>query len=593
MAAGEDVFLDPVDAGAVSVVALVGDGDDLEKREAIGGEEVFAGPEVVGEVAVAHGFEHFDGDDPVELAGEVSVVDELKGDAVVESFFPGALAGEVELFLGEGDGGDTAAGEANGLDGETSPAGTDFENVVMGGDAGFADDAVELVDLGLLKGLSGMVEESAGVHEGGIENEFKEVVGEVVVGLDVAAAVGAGVGSEKVAGPVEQAGEECSGEFAGVDAIAIGDEVGKEMGGVGGGPFAGGEGFAEADVAVEEDAGEEAGVADGEIGGGGCAGGSEGAGGVVGEGEGEVSLIEPVEAGEEEVHGPALEAGGRVGSKDGRTLGHGFRVKGLFLSEVEDGGLPVDAGHGQHSGDWINRNGPEQIFIGEGPGRTMPAGGEDDAVVLLDIDVDVDFGVGGGEVEEVVAGEVVEGGNMEVFGDLEAGGEAGAGRKRVGEGVEGAFAEGVVDFGEGGDDAVLVIISEVEADGVEDVVEVPGAGDEFDAVGGVDAVVGEVAEGVFADGSGAAFEEVAVMNGPRAFPVVAEEAEGLSEAGEFVEIEDEPAGGVTEGVVPGLDSSVHDPAMDDAGVHGGAQRDSASKSAATWSAERTASSWKP
>ena len=56
--AGEDVLLDPVDAVAQRGVAAVGAGDDLERQEAVRGEEPFALGEERLEVAVADRLEH-------------------------------------------------------------------------------------------------------------------------------------------------------------------------------------------------------------------------------------------------------------------------------------------------------------------------------------------------------------------------------------------------------------------------------------------------------------------------------------------------------------------------------------------------------
>jgi len=81
-AAGEDVFLNPVGVTAVGVVALVGDGDDLEGNAAAGFEEAVEGVEVGAVVGVADGFEHFDGDDAVVGAGGIAVVAEVEGDLV-------------------------------------------------------------------------------------------------------------------------------------------------------------------------------------------------------------------------------------------------------------------------------------------------------------------------------------------------------------------------------------------------------------------------------------------------------------------------------------------------------------------------------
>lgn len=76
------MFLNPVGVAAVGVVALVGDGDDLEGDAASGFEEAVEGVEVGAVVGVADGFEHFDGDDTVVGSGGVAVIAELECDLV-------------------------------------------------------------------------------------------------------------------------------------------------------------------------------------------------------------------------------------------------------------------------------------------------------------------------------------------------------------------------------------------------------------------------------------------------------------------------------------------------------------------------------
>jgi len=99
--AGEDDFLDPVDTFGEALVSIVGDGDHLDGEEAIGGEDFVAfGEEGLVEF-VADGFDHFDGDDLVELAFDVAIVLDEDFEFVFESGVFDALAGILCLFFGD------------------------------------------------------------------------------------------------------------------------------------------------------------------------------------------------------------------------------------------------------------------------------------------------------------------------------------------------------------------------------------------------------------------------------------------------------------------------------------------------------------
>ena len=92
--------------------------DDLEhlrlgrgqkRAEADHGIAPVAGRGEIGQIAVAHGFEHLDGNDLVEFAGDVAVIGQLKFDLIGKPRSGHALFGVIQLLLRNGDGGNATA----------------------------------------------------------------------------------------------------------------------------------------------------------------------------------------------------------------------------------------------------------------------------------------------------------------------------------------------------------------------------------------------------------------------------------------------------------------------------------------------------
>src|SRR5690606_35950739 len=146
--AGKDVFLDKINPAAELFVAGVGAGDELQGGDAGGFEHAVEGLAKGGQVAVAEGFHHFDGDDRVVAAVEVAEGLQARVHAVGESGGGDASGGEVVLFFGQRERGDAAAVVGGGVEGPAAPAGADFEHVVVGGEAEVAAEGVVLFVLG-------------------------------------------------------------------------------------------------------------------------------------------------------------------------------------------------------------------------------------------------------------------------------------------------------------------------------------------------------------------------------------------------------------------------------------------------------------
>ena len=104
------------------------------------------GGEVVGPVAFANRFDHFDRHDMVILAFDVAIVPELQVDPVGEACPLQAGPGEFELLLRDRDGGYPHATAGSGFS-KTAPAATDLENAVALPRPDLLEDALVLVGL--------------------------------------------------------------------------------------------------------------------------------------------------------------------------------------------------------------------------------------------------------------------------------------------------------------------------------------------------------------------------------------------------------------------------------------------------------------
>ena len=76
---------------------------------------------------VADCFDHLDRDQLVVVAVEVAIVFEDDFDAAGEASGGDALTGQIVLLARDGGAGDAAAVMGGGVEGETAPAGADFE----------------------------------------------------------------------------------------------------------------------------------------------------------------------------------------------------------------------------------------------------------------------------------------------------------------------------------------------------------------------------------------------------------------------------------------------------------------------------------
>ena len=196
---------------------------------------------------------------------------------------------------------------------------------------------------------------------------------------------------------------------------------------------------------------------------------------------------------------------------------------------------------------------------GEGFTAALEDGVEGAALVVHELDADMKLVGGFAEGAEVVAGHVVEGGDVKLFLDAALDGVGGCSRREV----EVPLVEGVVDFDENVLGFSVFIEGVVEADGVEDGGEEAGDGDQDDAVG---LRIRKMGGQLLAKGAGA----VEIIGGAEAnggAGTGAEAFDGLGDFWQLVEINGVEEDGIFKAMPRGVVACVHDGSAVDAAVH--------------------------
>ena len=161
-------------------------GDRLDDRAPAVSQPVMDDLHVLVPVLRAHGLDHLDGDDRVIGAGGLAVVAQLHIHQVGQPLGRDTLARQVRLLGRQRHRGDLRTAPC-GMQRQLAPAGTDLEDATARTHPGAVQGPL---DLGVLRGgeivLRVPVEEGRGIAEALVEEGREEVVGEVVVGADVA-----------------------------------------------------------------------------------------------------------------------------------------------------------------------------------------------------------------------------------------------------------------------------------------------------------------------------------------------------------------------------------------------------------------------
>ncbi len=220
-AAREYIALDVIDAAPGLFVAVVLDGDGLQQGNAIRLEQALQRGHVGVQVFGADRFDHLDRHQLVELALQVAVVLHQQRDLVLQARLPYAPGGQRMLFCRDGGGRDMAAIVPGGMDRETTPAGADFHHAVAGFELQLLADAVQLAPRGRFEwfGLTG--EQRRRVHQVRRQEQGKEIVAQVIVRGDVAAAALTAVPAQAVPAPQQPATHAGRATLHAVQQVAI------------------------------------------------------------------------------------------------------------------------------------------------------------------------------------------------------------------------------------------------------------------------------------------------------------------------------------------------------------------------------------
>jgi hypothetical protein len=127
VSAGENVFLNPIAAVAIAVIAVIRNRDRLHRQQAVGCKKVVAFFKKCGEVTMTNGLNHFNRDDAIIAAGQVPVVTQLNVDQVRESCFINTLTRQCELLFGNSHRRDATADTRCCLNSEAAPPSAYFK----------------------------------------------------------------------------------------------------------------------------------------------------------------------------------------------------------------------------------------------------------------------------------------------------------------------------------------------------------------------------------------------------------------------------------------------------------------------------------
>ena len=150
VAAGEDVLLDKVHTPHVGRIRIIADRDRLNGEQPAGLQPVVANLKKGVQVLIAHGFDHFNRDQLIEGAGELTVVLVEHRNAGLQACLLYARLRFAKLLLGDGCCNHLAAVMFRGVNGHAAPAGADFQQAVRGPQVQFAAQAIELFRGGFL-----------------------------------------------------------------------------------------------------------------------------------------------------------------------------------------------------------------------------------------------------------------------------------------------------------------------------------------------------------------------------------------------------------------------------------------------------------
>ena len=120
--------------------------------------------------------EHPDRHDPVEGAGDRTIVDQFEPDMIGDPSLLGSPARDLQLLFRQRDSGDVDSGDLVQIDRRPAPAAADVEHPLAGLQVQLGGDMRLLVGLGLLQAVSGIGEVSAAILPVVVEEELVQFV---------------------------------------------------------------------------------------------------------------------------------------------------------------------------------------------------------------------------------------------------------------------------------------------------------------------------------------------------------------------------------------------------------------------------------
>ena len=207
-AAGEDVGLDEIGIGGITIEQVVADRDELDRGAAAGAERAGDAIHISRPIFLADRLDHLDAGDGVEPVGHVAVIDQADLGAFRKAGAREPALGIGFLLLRQSKTGDVDAIVACRDLGEAAPAAADLEQPLAGRKL---EPVEQQPDLALLRGtqrlriVDGIGEDRAGIGQALVEPGGIEIVPQIVVMGDVAPCAHRRIGAQRVGGAVDPA----------------------------------------------------------------------------------------------------------------------------------------------------------------------------------------------------------------------------------------------------------------------------------------------------------------------------------------------------------------------------------------------------
>ena len=133
-------------------------------------------------------FDHFDRNDFIEFALQVTIILQLDFDPVGQSLFLDALGRVIKLLLRNRDRRDPASVILRREDRKTAPTAADFQNMIGLFKPDLSANFLVLLDLGVLKRLLHVLEIRGRVRHGRIKKKLIKIVPQIVMSRNILAA---------------------------------------------------------------------------------------------------------------------------------------------------------------------------------------------------------------------------------------------------------------------------------------------------------------------------------------------------------------------------------------------------------------------